>query len=401
MGLVKVLKTSRRCGDIYRKVWLPDNVSMVHCELSTFCNAACPSCPRFFSGTHVVRSGVTLAQVTIDQFKNWFEPEFIENVREWKFCGTHGDPMMAKDVVKIIRYIFDINPQTNITVNTNGGIRNEQDWQTLGKISSNHKLKIEFSVDGLEDTNHLYRRNVDWTKLMSNAQSYINAGGCAHWEFLTFRHNEHQIEEAKALSKELGFKMFLQKRAVGFEHNGELTDMPVFNTDGEYDYSILPPLNSEYRMSKISLEKIIDRRRDNLTNYYKENINSGNDKFEEIVSNFKDTIKSDNVVINCNSKKGKKSEIYINVNGIVFPCCFIGTSIDAFDSQPNALQLKTRLREYGVDNFDLNKKSITKILNENHLNQFASNDWDTPKCLEFCKKTCGNSQIMKDIYDIE
>jgi len=97
----------------------------------------------------------------------------------------------------------------------------------------------------------------------------------------------------------------------------------------------------------------------------------------------------------------KKSEIYINVNGIVFPCCFIGTSIDAFDSQPNALQLKTRLREYGVDNFDLNKKSITKILNENHLNQFASNDWDTPKCLEFCKKTCGNSQIMKDIYDIE
>jgi hypothetical protein len=348
-----------------------------------------------------VRSGVTLAQVTIDQFKNWFEEEFIKNVTQWKFCGTHGDPMMAKDVVKIIRYIFDINPQTIITVNTNGGIRNEQDWQTLGEISSKHKLKIVFSVDGLEDTNHLYRRNVEWTKLMVNVQSYINSGGCAHWEFLTFRHNEHQITEAKELSRQLGFAEFLQKRAVGFEHDGNLTDMPVFNADGEYDYSILPPLNSEYRMSKISLEKIVDRSRDNLTNYYRENIDKLKDNFEETVSNFEDTIESDNVTINCNSKKDKNSEIYINVNGIVFPCCFMGNSIDAFDSQPHALQLKTRLREYGVDNFDLNKKSITKILNENHLNQFASNDWETPKCLEFCKKTCGNSHIINRIYDIK
>jgi MoaA/NifB/PqqE/SkfB family radical SAM enzyme len=381
-------------------VWLPDNVSMVHCELSTFCNAACPSCPRFFTGTHVVRSGVTLSQVSIDQFKNWFDLEFIKNVDQWKFCGTHGDPLMAKDVVKIIHYIFDVNPQTNININTNGGLRSEQDWKVLGEISFKHKLTIIFSIDGLEDTNHLYRRNVDWTKLMLNVQSYIDSGGCAHWEFLTFRHNEHQLEEAKALSKKLGFVTFQQKRAVGFEQDGKLTDMPVFKANGEYDYSILPPLNPDYRMSKISLEKIIDKRRDNLTNFYKENIDKLTDDFEENVSNFKDTIDSDNVTINCNSKKDKNSEIYINVNGIVFPCCFMGNSIDAFDSQPHALQLKTRLREYGVDNFDLNKKSITKILNENHLNLFASNDWETPKCLEFCKKTCGNSTIINRIYDI-
>lgn len=382
-------------------VWLTNNVSMVHCEISTFCNAACPNCPRFFTGTHVVRSGVTLSQVTIDQFKNWFEPEFIQNVQEWKFCGTHGDPMMAKDVVKIIQHIFDINPFTNINVNTNGGIRSEQNWKTLGEISSKHKLKVIFSVDGLEDTNHLYRRNVDWTKLMSNAQSYINAGGCAHWEFLTFRHNEHQIEEAKELSKKLGFKMFLQKRAVGFEHNGELTDMPVFKVDGEYDYSIMPPLDPAYRMSNISLGSIVRRRRDNLTNFYKENIDKLEDNFEKSVSEFKDTIDTPAVDIKCNSRKGQNSEIYINVNGIVFPCCFIGNSIDAFDGQASGLQLKTRLREYGLENFDLNKNSITKILNENHLNLFAASGWKTDQCLEFCKKTCGNSTIINRIYDIK
>jgi MoaA/NifB/PqqE/SkfB family radical SAM enzyme len=381
-------------------VWLPGNVSMVHCELSTFCNAACPSCPRFFTGTHVVRSGVTLSQVSIDQFKNWFDPGFIKNVDQWKFCGTHGDPLMAKDVVKIIRYIFDVNPQTNININTNGGLRSEQDWKVLGEISFKHKLTIIFSIDGLEDTNHLYRRNVDWTKLMSNIQSYIGAGGVAVWEFLIFRHNEHQLKEAEALSKKLGFVTLQQKRAVGFENDGNLTDMPVFDIDGEYDYSILPPLNPDYRMSKISLEKIVDRRRDNLKEFFKDNIDKLTNNFEELVSNFKDTIESDNVTINCNSKKDKNSEIYINVNGIVFPCCFIGNSIDAFDSQPHALQLKTRLREYGIDNFDLNKNSITKILNENHLNLFAANGWKTNQCLEFCKKTCGNSTIINRIYDM-
>lgn len=380
-----------------QNIWSPNNVSMVHCELSTFCNAACPNCPRFFQGTHVVRSGVVLSQVTINQFEKWFEPEFIKNVRLWKFCGTHGDPMMAKDVIKIINHIFSINSTANIVVNTNGGIRNETDWRALGEISANHSLQITFSIDGLEDTNHIYRRNVEWSKLILNITNYIAAGGHALWEFLIFKHNEHQIEQARELSKKLGFINFVEKRAIGFEHNGNLTDMPVFKQTGEYDYSILPPDNPDYRWSK--LDKIVYRSRDNLTNFYKDNIDKLEDEFENIVSNFKDTVVSDNVVIKCNSKKKENSEIYINVNGIVFPCCFIGNSIDAFDNQSHALQLKTRLRKYGIDNFDLNKNSITTILKANHLNLFAASGWETDHCLEFCKTTCGNSTIINRIYD--
>jgi hypothetical protein len=154
-------------------------------------------------------------------------------------------------------------------------------------------------------------------------------------------------------------------------------------------------------MSAISIDTIIDRRRDNLTKYFKENIDTIKNEFEESVSNYKDTIVSDNIQINCNSKKNNNSEIYVNVNGIVLPCCFMGNSIDSFDAQPHALQLKNRFKEYGEDKFDLNKNSITKILNEDHLNQFAARDWDTPNCLEFCKKTCGNSHIIDRIYDIK
>jgi MoaA/NifB/PqqE/SkfB family radical SAM enzyme len=382
-------------------VWFPNNVSMVHCELSTFCNAACPNCPRYFPGTHVVRSGVTLSQVTIAQFKKWFEPEFISNVREWKFCGTHGDPMVAKDVINIVRYIFDTNARAKVVINTNGGIRNEQDWKTLGEVSSKHNLRIIFSVDGLEDTNHLYRRNVDWSKLISNIKTYISAGGKAIWEFLIFRHNEHQIADATALAKQLGFINFLPKRAIGFEQGSQLTDMPTFKSNGDFDYAILPPINPEHRMSKINLDMIIEKRRNNLTSFFKNNLDKIEDEFEELVNNFEDNIVSDDVTINCNSKNNNNSEIYVNVNGIVFPCCFIGNSIDAFDSQPHALQLKTQFRNYGKELFDLNIYSITNILNKHHLNKFVATGWNTPSCLDFCKKTCGKSTIINRIYNIK
>ena len=68
-----------------------------------------------------------------------------------------------------------------------------------------------FSIDGLEDTNHIYRRNVKWNKIMENAMSFISTGASAHWDMLVFEHNKHQVEEAKELAKEMGFTWFRSK----------------------------------------------------------------------------------------------------------------------------------------------------------------------------------------------
>ena len=46
-----------------------------------------------------------------------------------------------------------------------------------------------FAIDGLEDTNHIYRRNTDWVKIVQNATAYIAAGGRAEWDFIVFAHN--------------------------------------------------------------------------------------------------------------------------------------------------------------------------------------------------------------------
>ena len=42
-------------------------------------------------------------------------------------------------------------------------------------------------------------------------KSFINAGGSIPWEYLVFKHNQHQVEDAKKLAKELGFQEFYEK----------------------------------------------------------------------------------------------------------------------------------------------------------------------------------------------
>ena len=42
-----------------------------------------------------------------------------------------------------------------IYIHTNGGVHNTDWWEKLAQII-NHNGKIDFGIDGLEDTNHLY-----------------------------------------------------------------------------------------------------------------------------------------------------------------------------------------------------------------------------------------------------
>jgi MoaA/NifB/PqqE/SkfB family radical SAM enzyme len=382
------------------KLWNTQDVNMIHVELSTFCNANCPACPRYFPGSTVVRSGLETTSVSLQQFETWFDEDIVKQIKHWRFCGTHGDPMMAKDVIDIIEYIFSTNSSAEISINTNGGMRSIVDWEYLGKISYEHKLKMIFSIDGLKDTNHIYRRNVLWNSLIDNVTAFINSGGHAVWEFLKFRHNENQIDEAKELSKKLGFRQFVLKNPIGFDHLDGIKDMPVFDKNGDYDYSIFPPTlfnGTDSRESKIHYQS-----RDNLLKFWKSNTENIINKYKTSVNSFVDDIQVTKTEINCMSKSmacdkyGKGSEIYVNVKGIVYPCCFIGTSLDAFDTSIAALQLHSRINDIGRNKFNLNIISLKEILNSKQLNKFTENTWDTEQCLVFCKQTCGKSISLID-----
>lgn len=187
------------------------NVKTLHIEPTSNCNAACPQCSRF------ERDGITLAKhlqlqdLTVEKIKSTLSYDFVLNLNKMFMCGMNGEPAASKHCLNIYDWFREINPTITLGMNTNGGLRTVDFWNQLGTKLNNITDYCVFSIDGLADTNHIYRRNVDFKKVIENATAFIASGGRAHWDMLIFKHNEHQIEECKQLAKSLGFVAFRAK----------------------------------------------------------------------------------------------------------------------------------------------------------------------------------------------
>jgi sulfatase maturation enzyme AslB (radical SAM superfamily) len=132
----------------------------------------------------------------------------LPNCDTLQYCGNVGDVIASKNIQQHIQLAAECHVP-NIQFHTNGGMRSSQWWAELPKYFTNKNFSVTFAIDGLEDTNHLYRRRVRWEILFANIKSFINNGGKAKWQFLLFEHNKHQLLECYKLSKQLGFEDFI------------------------------------------------------------------------------------------------------------------------------------------------------------------------------------------------
>jgi MoaA/NifB/PqqE/SkfB family radical SAM enzyme len=135
----------------------------------------------------------------------------IRELDKMFMCGQYGDPAAGKHTMEIYQYFRSLNPNITLGMNTNGALQNRSWWYDLGKLFNKSEDYVVFSIDGLADTNHIYRRNVDWVKLMNNIRGYVSAGGSAHWDMLVYGHNEHQVDECEQLARDIGFTWFRAK----------------------------------------------------------------------------------------------------------------------------------------------------------------------------------------------
>lgn len=187
-----------------------DNVKEIHIEPTSLCNAQCPMCARNIYGEKL-NPYIKLKSLPVTWFHDNIKPSQIKNLNKIFFCGNVGDPASAPELIEIIKYFKKHNDKITIGLNTNGGLKTTEWWTRLGHTLQGHLDYCVFSIDGLEDTNHVYRRNVRWTKIMENVQSFIATGASAHWDMLVFEHNKHQVEEAKELADQMGFTWFRTK----------------------------------------------------------------------------------------------------------------------------------------------------------------------------------------------
>jgi hypothetical protein len=249
---------------------------------------------------------------------------------------------------------------------------------------------------------------------MANVQAFINAGGRAEWDYLIFKHNEHQIDEAKDLSKKLGFYSFVPKKALGVDNGTSLIRMSAMNREGKLDYWIDAPVDPKNRNLENPKGPVEERFWEFDIDHYKRLKESKQPHWDhnKAVSNVYDMLKRednstlDRAEIKCKAETmtGGK-EIFVDQKGRVIPCCYIGTHLNGVHSDSQSLQLHHEMQKYGWDKFDLNKHSLKEILDAGHLDRVFTDSWNKPSCAEgkmaYCANICGTYSRVDRIYTHE
>ena len=375
-----------------------DEITTVHLEVTERCNASCPQCARNINGGEV-NPQLHDAELSLADVKNILEPEFIKQLKRLYMCGNYGDPISAKDTLEIFEYIRSHNAKMQLSFHTNASAKTPEWWNKLpAAMGKNHY--VVFSLDGLEDTNHLYRQGTVWSKIIANAQAFIAAGGRARWDFIVFGHNEHQVEEARALAGSMGFEKFNIKKSNRFFSNTKGAVKMAHqagNRKGAATTVISMPTNPEYQNAAIKNMQEISKDKgeiklDLLTTVAELNGRTGAQRFTLDQSKKKDMEKYwDSAEIKC--KVAEEKSIYITAEGYLQPCCWTAGQMYVWYWKSQGGQIWDAINQAGLDSLDLKKHQLRDVIDGKFIQEIIPESWAKPSCAEgklaVCAKTCG------------
>lgn len=332
-----------------------EEITSIHLEISSLCNAACPDCPRNLRGYDILEGQIFLPRaMSLSDIQTLLPEQFLKQIKNILINGNHGDFITCRDGLEIIEYLHNSNPTMQIVISTNASGQPDI-WQHLGKIP---RLKVMFRLDGLEDTHSIYRRYTDYNLILENAKKFIDAGGNAEWTMIRFDHNKHQIESANSLSKQLGFKSFT------VVDQGRNT-MPVFDRRGNFVRNI-----GNVNVDIADIKILVDNHQrivDNHITWHTE---------------IKEKTQSADC-IDCKIKQPR--QIYIQSNGQVYPCCWTGFWPDINRQRTGNEQIK----ELATNNNALEVGIKTAIEWFDKLEK----TWTIPTVAQgrsyICNETCG------------
>jgi MoaA/NifB/PqqE/SkfB family radical SAM enzyme len=357
-------------------------VHKLQVDMTSHCNARCGACIRNIDGGQT-KPGLELTHFDVDVWKRmatvdtkgWW-------VRQLSLNGNWGDPMMHPHLVEMLEIWISVHPESFISIATNGSMRSTKFWSDLAIVlrkGSHHK--VDFAVDGMEDTHHIYRRKTVFSKLKENIEAFTSSKGNAVVQMTMFEHNKHQINEVKELAKELGCKQFNARRS-----HSEYMEIK----DGDEQYNInawYPTGNGEF---------LIDNKEPELNEYFEENDwpltdmrdniwLRANERFEELNLNY---IKS-----KCPWKD--EGEVQIDPWGVVWPCCHI--SLYGGDNASSGMSIEKDFNKEAADIDFINRGRRMNSLHSNSLKDILNNEWfnDTLNNAidnadyHICRRNCG------------
>lgn len=341
-------------------------------ELSSMCNLLCLGCVRTDTANFSEKKEFIINKnyLSKETFLKIISAKEFESVTHLEFCGTIDDPLMHPEFIELLELALTVR-QFRINIHTNASLRNAEYWKKLAEVLKKHKgHRLNFSLDGLEDTNHIYRQNSTWSKIIENAEAFIAEGGYAIWQFLIFPWNKHQVTSAKKLSEEMKFSEFHQR-----------IDRSVATQLGLEKINVIKRMSNPPQRDGCSIEEI-------------------------------NTILSDKVNDNIECNNQEQGMYFVSNEGRLWPCCFMQNGLLSSESGRKDL-LKSRLIDaYDEDWNNCNINSIDDIVNHKFYTEDLSDSWGSAnhgpgqkdrihRCTEVCsKKSIQSLPIGKHKIDL-
>ena len=333
-----------------------DNIKSIQIDHTSRCNCLCPQCARVSNG--IINPRMPIDELTVEDYKVIFPSTIIKQVELITQCGNYGDIVASNSILDCLEWLRENGSTAHINIMTNGSARTADWWKRLASIIGLNG-RVTFSIDGLEDTNHLYRIGANWNKVIKNVSTYIENGGRARWDYLIFDHNQHQVEEAEKLAREIGFESFYVKNTSRFINNKNYLTGKVSEEE-----TLKQPTDEKYRST--SSEKFV-------------NIIDKHNTWENYINE---------TSIDC--KFQKQSALFIDFQARLWPCTWVAAPIHfANIDNIQTKQIHSLMEHYGTTFNSLRHHTLEDVLTHEWFASNLVSSWETDEKLMTCGRTCG------------
>ena len=175
-------------------------------EPTNRCNLRCPLCPQVTGYCQVKGAEkAVLGSMPFDLYA-----QLIDELAPFLFCVLlygQGEPFLAADIFRMIRYARERNLGTMISSNLNiakDGFAEEVvesglDYLEVSLDGADQQAYAEFRVGG---DFGLVRENI--VRIVEKKRRLRRRAPLVEWKFIVMRHNEHQIDLARKTAREIG-----------------------------------------------------------------------------------------------------------------------------------------------------------------------------------------------------
>jgi MoaA/NifB/PqqE/SkfB family radical SAM enzyme len=244
----------------------------MHVELTSRCVLQCPGCPRTYINDRLGK--FPKIDLDLDVFADFINTPAGEKINRFTLEGNHGDPIYYP---KLLEFIDKFRSNKIYTMVTNGSRRDEKFWHNLGARLTDKDWVI-FSIDGLPENNHLYRKNSDWNSIEVGLKTLKRYSVNVGWKTIIFNYNHKQLDQIEMLANSYDAHFVSEK------------------TSRFGDDALIPP------------KTLVDNSRE----YHG-----------------KDTHTINKITPQC---KNHKKE-YVSADGFYWPCCWIGSAFTLYKSE--------------------------------------------------------------------